>query len=420
MPDLSKQTVLIYDASGSYTHVGEAIAPHVKQVLYYSFWEHAFPRSRDTLPGMGLDGIERVWDFDDAVPQADCVVFTDVGRAGLQQRLRDDGIPVWGAGIGCRLEQDRVALKNVLKECGLPVAPWQLVRGLDALRAVLKETEDRWIKFSYFRSDLESFHHLSYFASQVWLDDLGVRLGPYQTEAEFIVEEPIEGHACEVGIDGFLVNGELLTPCMWGYEVKDAACIDTTADMPPRLYECYTKLRPVLQQIRYCGPFSIEARITEDDAYVIDFTARFPSPPSEAQALCIENLAEVIVEGANGNAVAPIYCAPIMAQLVLRSQWGMEHALGLEIGRPSQVAIHGHCRIEDRDYAVSCAEIEEFGGAVGSGATVADAVADAFDAADSVSGYQVSYDSGAFDKALECIREGESLDVPWGRMAQAA
>jgi hypothetical protein len=416
MPDLSRKTVLFHDLSGSFTHIAEAVVSQFGRTLYYSFYESALPSVRDYLPGVGLEGIERVTDFDDALERADLVVFTDVGRAGLQKRLREQGVAVWGAGLGSRLEQDRVALKTVLKECGLPVANWTLVRGLDALRDVLAAKDDLYVKFSMFRSTLETYHHLSFFASQTWLDELGVKLGPWRDDAEFIVEEPIEGHAVEVGIDGFLVDGELLTPTLWGYEHKDLCYVGTTAEVPARLLDVQEHLSGVLQAVEYRGAFSIEVRVTEEADYLIDFTARFPSPPSEAQTVLITNLADIMWEGAHGRSIPPEYAAPYCAQLVLRSAWGREHAVGLEVGRPEHVRIHGHCRLNGTDYAVSPVQIEEFAGAVGLGNSVEDAIADAFDAAESVRGYQVQYDVGAFDKVLQCIQDGESLDLPWGRM----
>lgn len=417
MADFSTATFLFYDPSGGFSHICESIAPDVGKALYYSHWQNSFPRSRDALPGIGLDGVERVPDFFDALSQADVVVFPDCGNVGLQNYLRNQGIPIWGSGTGSKMEQDRWALKTVLRECGLPVAEAELIQGLDALREYLQKHEDVYVKISYFRGDLETFHHRSYFASQAWLDDLGSRFGPYQSEAQFIVEQPIEGHAVEVGIDGFLVDGQLLAPTLWGYEAKDLAYLGTIGEVPDRLLKVQNCLTPVLEQIAYRGPFSIEVRVTEDDDFVIDVTARYPSPPSEAQCVAIENMAEIIYEGAHGREVVPVYRAPYLAQLVLRSAWGMEHALGLEVGRPEHVLIHGHCRIDGCDYAISPSEIEEFGAAVGMGNSVADAIADAFDAADSVKGYQVNYDAGAFDKALECIRDGEGLGLPWGRMS---
>lgn len=412
MADTSKQRVLFYDTCGLFTHVAEAIAPDVGAVQYFSEWKQS---SRDALPGVGLDGVERVNDFFEVLPKADILVFPDVGRIGLQTYLKAQGYPVWGSGLGARLEQDRWAFRTVLKECGLPVTNAIVVRGLDNLRDHLRDVEDRYIKFSYFRGDFETYHHEAFFASQTWLDDLGARLGVFASVAEFIVEEPIDdGDAVEVGIDGFLVDGELVPHALMGYEVKDSAYLGTTAQLPARLLTAFAKLQPVLREINYTGPFCTESRCTEDDDYLIDFTARNGSPPSESQCINIENLAEIMCEGAQGRIVTPQYRKPYVAQLILHSPWAQDHTYGIEIGRHDRVCVHGHCRFDGQDYAVSPSGYEECISAVGIGETVSEAIADCFDAADSVHGYQLSYDGSAFDKALECIQNGEKLELAWG------
>ncbi len=59
MTDLSRRTVLFWDASGGYTHMAEAVVGDFARVLYYVPWERGFPSTNDALPGEGLDGIER-------------------------------------------------------------------------------------------------------------------------------------------------------------------------------------------------------------------------------------------------------------------------------------------------------------------------------------------------------------------------
>lgn len=125
---VENKTFLFYDSSGGYSHLAESIAPDVGAVCYFSQWQSAFPRVRDALPGVGLDGVERVPDFFDALPRADVVVFCDVGHAGLQKWLVDQGVAVWGAGVGSRLEQDRELLKKVPVRVGVLVAVLRAVR----------------------------------------------------------------------------------------------------------------------------------------------------------------------------------------------------------------------------------------------------------------------------------------------------
>ena len=88
---------------------------------------------------------------------------------------------------------------------------------------------------SWWRGDFETYHHLNYLATQAWLDDLANRLRPFGNIADFIIEEPIAGDAVEIGVDGFCVDGEILHPTLFGYEVKDAGYIGSVAELPKRL-----------------------------------------------------------------------------------------------------------------------------------------------------------------------------------------
>jgi hypothetical protein len=304
-----------------------------------------------------------------------------------------------------------------------------LVKGLDKLREFLRDADECFIKLSNFRGDMETFHHESYFATQSWLDELAAKLGAFQDICEFIVEQPIQdedGEACEVGIDAMVVDGKLMTPSLWGYEVKDQAYVGLVGGVPDRLLEVHNKIAPLLEGISYRGPMSNEVRFTRENAYLIDFTARFPSPPSEVQSQMIENIGEVMWDGANGLMPKPKYHGAYAAQLVLTTKWAKEqypkpvYYLGLEIGRPDRVRIHHHCRIDGHDYAVSPSDVTEFGAAIGYGDSLEAAVGDALDAAESVNGYQVSYDPSAFTKAADCIRAGERLRLDWGGMKEAA
>jgi hypothetical protein len=428
--DTSHKTVLFYDLSGFYTHLADAVVGEFGKVLYFSQWERAFSLSRDAMPGYGIDGVERVEDFFEATHRADLVVFPDVGMVGLQEQLRQQGMPVWGSGKGARLERDRWFLRSIVNEVGLDTSVAMLIRGLDKLREFLRDADECYIKLSNFRGDMETFHHKNYFATQSWLDELAAKLGAFQDICEFIIEQPIEDEdgdqVCEVGIDAMVIDGKLMRPALWGYEIKDQAYVGMVGAVPDRLLQVHNKISPLLEGIGYRGPMSNEVRFTREQAYLIDFTARFPSPPSEVQSQLIENIGEVMWDGANGRMPKPKYRGVYAAQVVMTTKWAKEqypkpaYYLGLEIGRPDRVRIHHHCRIDGHDYAVSPSDVTEFGAAIGFGDSLESAVGDALDAAESVNGYQVSYDAGAFSKAADCIRAGERLGIDWGGMKEAA
>jgi hypothetical protein len=411
MADLSKKSALVLDLSGSFSFVAEALAEEMSRVFYTSVWETGFPDLRDFFPGMGLDNIIRIKDPFEYLDRIDLAVFPDVGLDHMQEYLRRQGIAVWGSGAHGRLERDRVFLKQTLAGLGMDVAKYTVIHGLAALRLYLAEHKDLWVKISWFRGLSETHHHISGFASEGWCDDLSVKLGPYQHVMEFLVEEPIEGDAVEVGIDSHVIDGELPATLFWGYEQKDSAFLGTIADASDRLTNVSKNLLPAL--VDYRGPLSTEVRVTEEHDYLVDLTARMPSPPSEIQVMNMTNFAQVVYDGAHGIQTEPDYKYRYAAQLVLTSDVIEEHPLGILVGMPERVAIHGHCRFNDRDYAASPLRIHEFAGAVGLANKLETAIAEAIEAAESVEGNHVKFDASALDRCMETIEQGDKIGLLW-------
>lgn len=415
MIDLSRKTVLFWDASGSYTHMAEAMVGAFGRVLYHVPWDTGFPASINALPGQGLDGIERIMDFFDALDETDLVIFTDVGMGGLQEYLRRQGMPVFGCAGADKLERDRYLLKAFAKNNGIGVAHAVPVLGLDNLRKVLEGREDLYVKVSYWRGDKETFKWDGDLSSGSHLDEMAVRMGPYGDLAEFVVEVPIDGdECCEVGADPpAVVDGMYPDICLWGYENKDKAYAGTTVPLPARIRDTLDRLAPVLREYRYRGPLSTETRETGKDSYLTDLTCRFPEPPSSLQRFMVRNLPEVFWEAAHGRLVEPDYVARIGVQIVLRSEYGAEHPVAVSVGRHDRVAIHGHANVAGQDYACSPAEIAECIGACGLADTLADAMEEAIDAAESVKGRDITFDKGALQELTETIQKGNSLGLNW-------
>jgi hypothetical protein len=115
-----------------------------------------------------------------------------------------------------------------------------------------------------------------------------------------------------------------------------------------------------------------------------------------------------------GEPVEPEYEADYAVELVLRSEAGAEHPLAVEIGIPERVRIHGHCIINQQDYAVSPAELREFGAACGWGDSLTDATEQAIEAAESVNGDEVEFDAASLRRLLDIIQDGRKLGLTWG------
>jgi len=417
--DVSRKTVLFWDASASYTHVAESVVGEFARVQYFVPWEKGFSVARDFIPGMGLDGIERVPDFFDALDRTDLVVFTDVGQPGLQEYLRGQGMPVFGCGRTAALERDRWMLKNTLRQNDLDYSDGFLIHGLDTLRRLLQRQEDLWIKFSYFRGDVETYHHRTYPQSQKKLAEWQLSLGPYADVADFIVEPPIVSGLCvEAGADPpWVCDGRFPTRHLWGYEDKDAGYVGNTLALPARMRGVIDKLSGVL--VNYRGPLSTETRECDDgSSYIIDLSARFPEPPSSVHSFIASNWGEMMFGAATGDPVEPDYVANYAVELVLRSESGAEHPLAVSVGEPDRVRLHGHTRINGVDYAVSPSEIREFGAACGWANSLSDAMGQAVEAAESVKGDEVEFDAASLRRLLDIVQDGRDLGLTWGSLRE--
>lgn len=412
---------LVFDSVGRFVHIAEGIA-RTDPVCYYTHARSGFPDALDYLPGKGLDNIEWIQDPYEHLDSVDCVVFPDVGEGHMQEYLRAHGKPVFGAGKYSDIECDRRLMRTEGEAAGYEIGPGQFVRGTKLLRALLEEEDERYVKISFLRATMETFHHINAKVSKVWLDNLEQRLGPYASQAEFIVQEPIDHEPCvEVGLDTFVADGCAVETTLWGYEIKDAFHAATIAALPPKLQRSLKRHLTMVPDYR--GALSNELRVVPRHEYLIDVTHRFGFPPSPLQAFGIENFADVIYGAATGDLVEPDFCAPIMVQINLTSEWFQKHPLALECEHPDRVALIGKCVIDDQTYAVNVMgdaveNIVEFGAACGYGTTLEKAIADAIDAADCVSGLYVSYNKGSMQKGLETIRDGNKLEIAWGGTAK--
>ena len=334
----------------------------------------------------------------------------------------EQGMPVFGSGDADRLERDRAFLKNVCAQLDIQTAAGVGIRGVAALRQMLQTSSSLWVKLSWFRGDGETFEHQGAVLSRDILNEIEMKLGPYGSLAEFVVETPIaddDGPCVEIGFDTFCADGQFPTNGLFGYEVKDSAFVGSTAYLSSRMRRTQEKLRPALKAFAYRGAFSTETRETGEASYFIDATCRFGSPPSELQSKMIANLGEMLWGYANGEVVEPEFAARYGAQIVLRSSTFEERPIAVQIDRPDRTAIHGHCNIDGVDWAVSMNEITEMGGAIGLGDTMEEAIEEATEVAKSIKGTGITYDSGALTKALETVHEGEELGIRWSNFMES-
>lgn len=292
---------------GIFLPIAQRLARDFKKVYYYSPWEKAFPSVHDIV-GDGFDDVERVKSFWQVKRECDLFVFPDVGFEWEQNELIEQGIPVWGARGGDRLELSRGHFLDVLGTTDLPMPKYERVLGLEALRSHLKDKSDKWIKISNYRGDFETMHFRDWAQDELSLDSVAVQFGPWKDEIVFYVFDPIET-TIEDGCDTYCIDGQWPSKVVHGMESKDKAFLcafQNYADLPEELRKVNEAFSPILKEHAYGSFFSSEVRITEDGtSFFIDPTCRAGSPPSQVQTEMIANYGDIVWHGARGELVDP-------------------------------------------------------------------------------------------------------------------
>jgi len=290
---------LIYDYGLSLEHAVR-IAKDGNLVRYFTPYAKAFPQFEDFVPGIGLEGIEKVKHFFDEIDWADVIMFPDIGADDLCAYLRKTtNKPVYGAGKGEILENNRFYARQIQQKIGLPTQRTERVKGITQLKERLKGAKNKYVKLDIFRGDIDSFYVRNYGDAEQIYKKIDYIFGPFSEEYHFIIEDEVKG--LEPGLDLFFNGNEFLKPYLYGYEHDKACYIGIyTNELPAVFQPIIEKLTPVLREFDYRGAISIEAKIPNpNEAYIIDYCCRFPFPLSAVYTGVLENYSDIIYNIAN-------------------------------------------------------------------------------------------------------------------------
>jgi hypothetical protein len=415
--DLSSKVCLVYDCGGKFSHIAESLAPSFQQTLYYVPWSnYGAPTTQRRMLGLGMPETTRAYSWLNHLAAADLVVFPDVYNWDEAQAARDLGRPVWGAGRAEALETERWKTREIMAELGMPVIPAELIVGLDALRAHLKDAGERYIKCSVTRGDFETQHFENAAAFETWFAVAEQKLGPMRDEFEFISEEPIEGS--EVGYDGAFIAGEYAPIAAYGWEKKDKLYIGKvmeTARMPAAIRQVNQSFQPALAALAPEGGFnySNEIRIGKDGTpYLIDPTCRCGWPPSPSLFAAFSNWAEVMYRGARSQMVALRPRAQYLAEIVLSSEWTKDGWLRVEY--PDEIARWirlSNSAVIDGGRVIMPQEYKQCGSAVGLGDSPKEAIEQAKHHAEQVVALDLEFEHDPWTCAKRMIEEGADSGI---------
>lgn len=317
----TKQVTALFADHGLFFPLAQELGKQYKRVLYWKPVSTAFPTLNQACLGDGFEEVEVVeepWSFIDQ-GEIDLAVFPDILDSGLQLHLEQIGIPVWGSRKGDSIELIREKFLRILKETGLKVPQFERVVGITALRDLLRDKEDVYIKISKFRGSLETTHFRSWAEDEGFLDVLAVRFGLARELVPFLVFDSIETDI-EDGCDTFGVDGQWPRLVLRGIEAKDRSYIGAVTpreQLPEHITQVMEAFGPVLAPYRYRNFFSMEIRVKDDVGNFIDPCCRGPVPATDSQSLVWKNMGDVIWAGAHGELVEPEPKALFSAECML-------------------------------------------------------------------------------------------------------
>lgn len=412
---LSDKVVRIYGYGIFECYMALCLAESFGKVELFTPWKGSYPKPDKNLIGQGLPGVTKINDFWENIDSVDLFCFFDVGDGDKQNALRKMGKRVFGSGTAGSLEYDRIGFKKTLVRVGLPVGPYQVVKGVDELHAILKKEKDKWIKVSTYRGICETFHHKDYRFSLPKLDQIASDLGAYRMLQEFIIEDPIPG--VETGDDRFYSAGKPLSIATLGFENKDKSYVAKVMhvdEMPEPVKEVADKLAPVYKKHDVCGMMSSEIRIGKDLLpHYNDCCARSGSPPSEMQCELYENFAEILWAVAGGEMIEPIPKAKYAAEVLLKSEMAPTDWVPLDFKEKDLkvLKLRNLCQIQGQYYYIPQDGGTIIGGAIGFGDTLIEAETEALANARLLDCEESYYAHDAFDETDEELRKAEEIGL---------
>lgn len=413
----SNYTVCIVDnIGGAYLPIARHLSQYFSKTFYHSVNQNPFPRYGIDAVGTGYPEIEKVDEFWGRVDEFDIIFFTDLYFNDWGKHLRSMGKMVWGGCPSDVVETDRKLFKQELDRVNLPAVKTTYITGIDNLLKFLSKKEDMWIKISYYRGEMETYHHTDMFNTTIFFNDLRHSLGPLSDKLEFCIEPSINSIA-EIGNDTYSVNGQYPNGQMWGLEVKDTGYIGKACsftDMPAPIQTVNTKMASVLQKYSHQGFFSTEIRYTETKLpFFTDPCMRAGSPPSNTMMMMITNWDEIIPNLCRGKIVEPKWAAKYGVEIILKSPYANDSYMpvAFDMQYDNNIKLKGAFRIDGKDYVIPWKyagfDMEEFGSVVVVGDSVEEIASKAIEICGCIDAYKLRYESNAIKIAMESISKVE-------------
>ena len=411
---IEHEKVLFY-CRGDHPYLAQDMAKEAKEVLYYTPILGPHPVSRDDQIGAGLDGVEKIDDFEAYKDKVDLIVFPGVYDGEKCDSLRKEGHKVFGAGMSEEIELNRVLFLNTLEKVGLPVIPTYIADGIDDAIKYLTGKEDKWLKTPYCRGDFDTMHFHNMATHEPWFNWLRNKLGKRGSDTIEILIQDSFPCVCETGGDRYCIDGEYTKKGTIGYEVKDKGYIyRVVKEMPKAVNDIDMKMAPEFKRFGYRGAYSTELRINKKgEIRFTDLTARFGSPPGEGQFLTWKKFGQAMSDIADGKVPVLEENAEYGAIIILTSWFNEDNEICVEFPKEFEdnIKLKNDYKHEGKYYCVPNESDGFFGAVVTVGKSVKEVTEKAKEIASEVHCIGLEYDESVFDKAQEAIESGKQFGV---------
>jgi hypothetical protein len=405
--EYSTKSVCIVD-NGLFPELARTLSRSFSQVFYTSPWVADYPTSYHIELAEGFPDFERVDDIWGIVDDVDLFIFPELHQGPLQEYLAKQGKRVWGSRNGDDLELYRKEAKEYFKSLDIPQAPYEVVKGMTALRAYIKKRGDKqklWIKISRTRGDTETFCTEGYDLAKNHLDELQAEFGPVSEFREFIVEDNLPD-TFDLAIDTYSIDGKYPKRALLGNEQKDQGYIGVVKewnDFPLQMLDIYGKVSPALEKYQYRNFFALECRTGKDGLWLGDPCMRVGSPIFELELNMISNLPEILWEGADGKLVEPEYQGKYGFECLVESPWVDKHPLLVEFPEKyrDQIKFRYAAQFPDGLWIMPQQAGSIFAAIVTFGDSIDACVAEAEEIAGEIKGQQVESFTGSAEKLKE-------------------
>jgi len=414
--NISHATILCYDR-GDHTFLAEKIAETAKEVLFYTPILGPHPVVRDDQIGFGLDGVEKIDDFEEYKDKVDYIFFPSVYDGEKALKLREEGHRVFGSWD--EIELNRILFLDTLVKVGLKPVPTHLAIGIDEAMEYLTGKENKWLKTPYYRGDFNTIHYANMKTFTPWFNDMKCSLGERGSSTmEILIQDDFPAEV-ETGGDRYNIDGQFTKKGLVGYEIKDKGYMCKVFDeMPKIINDVDMKIGPELGEHKYRAAWSTELRVNKKgEVRFTDATARFGAPPGGLMCEIFDHddqsFGQTVCDIADGIVPELKEVAKFGATIVMASWFNEKKEICVQFPKEfkQNVKLQNCYKYKDEYYCVENETDGYFGEVVAWGNSVKEATEKAKEIADSLVCLGKEYDSSVFDKASECIEKGERFGI---------